>query len=186
MEMTGVVASGLGRAQIFMAQTHYQDQFREILGATAWPGTLNIELSDENLERYRQLRFLAGLDELEGAGVAHPVRVHGFEREGRSFGGATAFLAMISKKGENWCKCAILIPDLTRHTETAEIIASSFLRELLPHRVILIVQSNSNMSLISTNAMFLHLWNALGSVFPESGITAVDGNSDDQDSGASW
>lgn len=39
---------------------------------------------------------------------------------------------MISKKGENWCKCAILIPDLTRHTETAEIIASSFLRELLP------------------------------------------------------
>ena len=52
--------------------------------------------------------------------------------------------------------------------------------------MILIVQSNSNMSLISTNAMFLHLWNALGSVFPESGITAVDGNSDDQDSGASW
>ena len=132
MELTGVVASGLGRAQIFMAQTHYQDQFREILGATAWPGTLNIELSGENLERYRQLRFLAGLEELEGTGVAHPVRVHGFEREGRSFGGATAFLAMISKKGENWCKCAILIPDLTRHTETAEIIASAFLRELLP------------------------------------------------------
>ena len=50
MQMTGVVASGLGRAQIFMAQTHYQDQFREILGATAWPGTLNIELSEENLK----------------------------------------------------------------------------------------------------------------------------------------
>ena len=61
-------------------------------------------------ERYRQLRFLAGLEELEGTGVAHPLRVHGFEREGRSFGGATAFLAMISKKGENWCKCAILFP----------------------------------------------------------------------------
>ena len=75
MQMTGVVASGLGRAQIFMAQTHYQDQFREILGATAWPGTLNIELSEESLERYRQLRFLAGLEELEGTGVAHPLRV---------------------------------------------------------------------------------------------------------------
>ena len=28
--------------------------------------------------------------------------------------------------------CAILIPDLTRHTPTAEIISSSFLREALP------------------------------------------------------
>ena len=64
------------------------------------------------------------------------------------------------------------IPDLTRHTETAEIIASSFLRELLPvndgDEVRLIIsdpnsQSNSNISLISTNAMFSIL-NALGSV----------------------
>ena len=28
--------------------------------------------------------------------------------------------------------CAILIPDLTRHTRTAEVISSSFLREALP------------------------------------------------------
>ena len=41
-------------------------------------------------------------------------------------------LASISKNGSSWYECAILIPDLTRHTETAEIIASSFLRELLP------------------------------------------------------
>ena len=114
-----------------MAQTHYQDQFREILGATAWPGTLNIELSEENLQRYRQLRFLAGLEELEGAGSL--ILSEFMVSRGRGvLSGCTAFLAMISKKGENWYKCAILIPDLTRHTETAEIIASSFLRELLP------------------------------------------------------
>lgn len=132
MELSGTVASGLGRAQIFMAQTHYQDQFREILGATAWPGTLNIELSGSDLESYRQLRYLAGLEEVGGEGGARPLRVNGFEREGRSFGGATAFLARVSSNGERWKNCAILIPDLTRHTETAEIIASSFLRELLP------------------------------------------------------
>ena len=68
MELSGTVASGLGRAQIFMAQTHYQDQFREILGATAWPGTLNIELSGSDLESYRQLRYLAGLEEVGGEG----------------------------------------------------------------------------------------------------------------------
>ena len=37
-----MVGSGLGRAQVFMAQPHYQDQFRGLLGATAWPGTLNV------------------------------------------------------------------------------------------------------------------------------------------------
>ena len=128
----GKVASGLGRAQIFMSQPHYQDQFRDVLGATAWPGTLNIEVIDENLETYTGLRAVAGLcdgDNIEGV---EPHRINGFEREGRSFGGATAFLASISKDGSSWHECAILIPDLTRHTETAEIIASSFLRELLP------------------------------------------------------
>ena len=128
----GKVASGLGRAQVFMSQPHYQDQFRDVLGATAWPGTLNIEVIGENLEAYTGLRAVAGLcdgDNIEGV---EPHRINGFEREGRSFGGATAFLASISKDGSSWHECAILIPDLTRHTETAEIIASSFLRELLP------------------------------------------------------
>ena len=128
----GKVASGLGRAQVFMSQPHYQDQFRDVLSATAWPGTLNIEVIGENLETYTGLRAVAGLcdgDNIEGV---EPHRINGFEREGRSFGGATAFLASISKDGSSWQECAILIPDLTRHTETAEIIASSFLRELLP------------------------------------------------------
>ncbi|MBH33204.1 MAG: hypothetical protein CMB75_02240 [Euryarchaeota archaeon] len=128
----GKVASGLGRAQVFMSQPHYQDQFRDVLGATAWPGTLNIEVLKENLDTYTSLRAVAGLCEGDTIEGIEPNRINGFEREGRSFGGATAFLASISKDGSSWYECAILIPDLTRHTETAEIIASSFLRELLP------------------------------------------------------
>ena len=128
----GKVASGLGRAQVFMSQPHYQDQFRDVLGATAWPGTLNIEVIGENLEAYTGLRAVAGLCDGDNIEDVEPHRINGFEREGRSFGGATAFLASISKDGSSWHECAILIPDLTRHTETAEIIASSFLRELLP------------------------------------------------------
>ena len=128
----GKVASGLGRAQVFMSQPHYQDQFRDVLGATAWPGTLNIEVIGENLETYTGLRAVAGLCDGDNVETVEPHRINGFEREGRSFGGATAFLASISKDGSSWYDCAMLIPDLTRHTETAEIIASSFLRELLP------------------------------------------------------
>ena len=59
----GKVASGLGRAQVFMSQPHYQEQFRDVLGATAWPGTLNIELMGENLEIYAGLRAVAGLSD---------------------------------------------------------------------------------------------------------------------------
>mgnify|MGYP001164860146 FL=1 len=132
MKLAGTVASGLGRAQIFMSQAHYQEQFKEILGATAWPGTLNIELTGADLESYMELRNIAVPGASDGSQEVEPLRVNGFEREGRSFGGATAFLASISKDGQNWQRCAILIPDLTRHTETAEIIATSFLRELLP------------------------------------------------------
>lgn len=132
MHLAGMVSSGLGRAHVFMAQAHYQDQFKSILGTGAWPGTLNIELFGDNLAEYKSLRALAGLEEGEKAERAKALRVQGFERSGRSFGGATAFRAEISRGGDEWIRCAILIPDLTRHTEIAEVISSSFLRESLP------------------------------------------------------
>ena len=132
MQLSGIVSSGLGRAHVFMSQTHYQNQFKDILGSGAWPGTLNVDLYGDNLSNYRGLRVLAGLEEGEGVEGAVPIRIQGFERSGRSFGGATAFKAEISRGGDDWVPCAILIPDLTRHTRTAEVISSSFLREALP------------------------------------------------------
>ncbi len=102
------------------------------MGAGAWPGTLNIDLYGDNLSNYKGLRALAGLEEGESAESAEPIRIQGFERSGRSFGGATAFKAEISRGGDEWISCAILIPDLTRHTQTAEVISPSFLREALP------------------------------------------------------
>ena len=132
MRLSGSVSSGLGRAHVFMAQAHYQDQFKSVLGTGAWPGTLNIDLFGDNLSEYRSLRALAGLEEGVKAEHIKALRVHGFERSGRSFGGATAFRAEISRGGDEWISCAILIPDLTRHTEIAEVISPSFLREALP------------------------------------------------------
>jgi CTP-dependent riboflavin kinase len=86
----------------------------------------------EDLVKYLELRIHAGLDDGESESQVESIRIAGFERDGRSFGGATAFPAEISTDGENWVDCAILIPDLTRHTETAEVISSAFLRERLP------------------------------------------------------
>ena len=132
MELSGTVTSGLGRAHVFMAQSHYQEQFKTVLGSGAWPGTLNVDILEDEINTYQKLRVIAGLEQGENSSETESIRIAGFEREGRSFGGATAFLASISSDGEHWINCAILIPDLTRHTETAEVISSSFLRERLP------------------------------------------------------
>ena len=132
MRIGGMVSSGLGRAHVFMSQKHYQSQFKEVLGVGAWPGTLNVELEGESEERFRELRIVSGLEDGDSSEPAVPVRINGFERDGKSFGGATAFKARISTDAGEWEDCAILIPDLTRHTRTAEVISGAFLRESLP------------------------------------------------------
>ena len=81
---------------------------------------------------FSQLRVISGLDEGEITESAVPRRIEGFERDGESFGGATAFCGRIRVSDGDWEDCAILIPDLTRHTSTAEVISGAFLRESLP------------------------------------------------------
>jgi len=132
VRISGTVSSGLGRAHVFMAQKHYQSQFKGVLGVGAWPGTLNVEVGSESLGEFSQLRVISGLDEGLPTESVEPLRIGGFERDGKSFGGATAFRGKIRNSGGGWVDCAILIPDLTRHTSTAEVISGAFLRESLP------------------------------------------------------
>jgi riboflavin kinase len=142
VQLNGTVSSGLGRAHVFMSQPHYQDQFRTILGTTAWPGTLNVKVEGENLVNYIALRKKAGIDTLAAEESAREeatnidvstiesIRVRGFLRDGVSFGGATAYQATIAHE-RNSIPCAILIPDLTRHVDVVEVISGPFLRERL-------------------------------------------------------
>ena len=65
MRLNGTVSSGLGRAHVFMAQEHYQNQFKVILGTNAWPGTLNVQLSGDDLASYVALRNISGVDTLD-------------------------------------------------------------------------------------------------------------------------
>ena len=140
MELSGKVSSGLGRAHVFMAQPHYQEQFRALLGKTAWPGTLNVTVHGTDLINYIALRKKSGIDTLDAstedrdAAVNVAVesfeahRIRGFLRDGVSFGGATAFKAEF-KTQDGTIPCALLIPDLTRHIDVVEVIAGSCLRE---------------------------------------------------------
>ena len=156
MQLQGTVSSGLGRAHVFMSQPHYQDQFRTILGTTAWPGTLNVKVEGSNLVNYIALRKKAGIDTLDAEEAARDdamdvdvssiesIRVRGFLRDGVSFGGATAYQAIITHNEHN-IPCAILIPDLTRHVDVVEVISGPFLRERLE------IKDGAEVSLILSN-----------------------------------
>ena len=140
MELSGDVSSGLGRAHVFMAQPHYQEQFRALLGKTAWPGTLYVTVTGTDLVNYIALRKKSGIDTLDAAmedrnaandvmvGAFEAHRIRGFLRDGVSFGGATAFKAQF-KTESGVIPCALLIPDLTRHIDVVEVIAGACLRE---------------------------------------------------------
>ena len=123
MRLTGTVSSGLGRAHIFMAQDHYQEQFKLILGDVAWPGTLNVQVSGEDLVSYVALRSYSGVDTLDidekikikAADIdlsnIESQRIRGFLREGRSFGGATAFDGTIRRHHRGRRKGSIALCD---------------------------------------------------------------------------
>ena len=133
MEFTGMVASGLGRAHVFMALDHYQNQFKTLLGSGAWPGTLNITLNPSVHNSWQAIRTASGLPAEQTDVVCHAelFRIDGFEREGRSFGGATAMLATLHAGDDLSEPVAVLLPDLTRHKDVMELISSRFLREAL-------------------------------------------------------
>lgn len=142
MRLSGFVSSGLGRAHIFMAQKHYQEQFLSLMGSSVWPGTLNLSVSGTNLTNYIALRIKSGIDTLDAdetqISLAREVslenitsfRIRGFLRDGISFGGATAYKASF-KSNDKVVDCALLIPDLTRHFDVIEVISPTFLREFL-------------------------------------------------------
>ena len=48
-----------------MAQPHYQEQFKQLLGGTAWPGTLNLTIEGQDLIHYIALRKKSGIDTLD-------------------------------------------------------------------------------------------------------------------------
>ena len=142
MRMSGFVSSGLGRAHVFMAQKHYQEQFLSLMEKPVWPGTLNLKVSGTDLTNYIALRRKSGIDTLDANEIQitkavevqlddiSSYRIRGFLRDGISFGGATAYKANFKSNGEV-VNCAVLIPDLTRHFDVVEVISPTFLREHL-------------------------------------------------------
>ncbi len=115
MRFLGKVFQGLGEGAYYIGLEGYQTQFAKALGFDPYPGTLNVKLeSPIQVEQKRELRGFDGL------------RIEGFQRDGRTYGGARCYRAKVGKKG---LPGAVLVIDRTHYDDSVlEIISPHYLR----------------------------------------------------------
>jgi len=114
ISFSGVVTSGLGEGRYYLSQPGYVVQFSERLGYSPYPGTLNVRLAG------RALRKVGLVGEWTG------IRIDGFQASGRTFGGATCFVARM-----NGHPCHLIHPDRSHYKDVVEFVAPDCLREAL-------------------------------------------------------
>ena len=107
MEIAGVIVKGLGEGKFYLSQKEYIVQFQKKLGFNPYPGTLNIKLAGESIEKRRQLLQM------------DPIIIEGFEKQGRRFGDLFAYKAKIEG-----IECAVVVPLRTHHGEEIIEIAA--------------------------------------------------------------
>ena len=109
--LSGTVASGSGEGTYFMSMSYYQKKIKEKLGFRAYPGTLNLKVGKKQA------------DALKNSGT---VKISSYKANGKTLGGVSCCRAAIGN-----LRCAMIIPDLTRHKETIELIAPVHLKSEL-------------------------------------------------------
>jgi riboflavin kinase len=114
VQFKGIVISGMGEGRYYTEQMGYVEQFREKLGFSPYPGTLNVKI--ELIER-NKLRFLKNNQAIE---------ISEFKTRNRTFGAVRCFKAEI-----NGIKGAIVLPMRSHYSNVLEFISQTFLREKL-------------------------------------------------------
>ena len=119
MRFVGKVFPGLGEGAYYIGLEGYKTQLSKALGSDPYPGTLNLKLeSAVQAEQKRQLREFDGL------------RIQGFQRDGRTYGGARCYRATVGKGAG--LPAAVLVIDRTHYDDSVlEIIFPHFLRGAL-------------------------------------------------------
>ncbi len=113
LTITGELFSGMGKGRYYVGHPEYQRRFRECLGYTPYPGTLNVKLEDNTaIQQLKELRSNDG------------VKVEGFTLGGESFSALNCFDG--DMRGE---RITLLFIDVTYYNETvAELISPTYLR----------------------------------------------------------
>jgi riboflavin kinase len=113
-DLKGEIKSGMGEGKYYISQKGYMSQFREKLGMSPYPGTLNVKIYPEYENILRRIRSADG------------IHIEGFKDKERTFGGVKCFYGRID--GTNaW----LIFPERSGYTDIVEIISDKFLRKEL-------------------------------------------------------
>jgi len=115
LELEGNVLTGLGEGQYYINIPGYRKQFEEQLHFVPFPGTLNVQLSEDSS---------GGRDRL---GELPALRIHGFSDGERTYGGGKCYPVKID--GE---EAVVVVPERTHYpNDLIEVIAPVKLRDAL-------------------------------------------------------
>lgn len=121
--IVGVVTTGMGEGAYYVALKGYYENFQNKLGFTPHKGTLNLQLTDLNIELLR-----------ENLKNRTPIVVDGFQTKERTYGAVYCYDCVISPLEDTSKKVNAAILDIkrTHHKKNIiEVLAEPFLREHL-------------------------------------------------------
>ena len=128
--ITGRRVKGLGVGGRYISHPYYSQRFREILGCTPYPGTLNIETGTD----WRQL-----------AAKCEPILIPETEWEGRRLGAVYVWQSRLETLDGEEVPAALIRPLLSRHPPNVlEIVACEKLAPRLGDKVTVKIQCRPN------------------------------------------
>ena len=110
--LKGIVISGLGEGKYYVMKGGYRTQIHQKLFFDPYPGTLNVKLYPEYIEKFGEI-------------LEHePVILDGFSEGDRNYGRVFSYFATL-----NGTPGALIVPEMTQYRDTVEIISEYSLRE---------------------------------------------------------
>ena len=120
LSLRGAVTGGMGEGRHYITLPGYAEQFRERLGYDPFPGTLNVDLTEESVRRRGEM---AGID---------AVPIDAWEGDDRTYGAATCYGVTLVAGDERYDEVHAIVPDRTHHDDDQlELIAPDRLRDAL-------------------------------------------------------
>ena len=120
LTLRGTVTGGMGEGRHYITLPGYAEQFRDRLGYEPFPGTLNIDLTEESVRRRGEM---AGID---------AVPIEAWEDEDRTYGAASCYAVTLTAGDERYETVHAIVPDRTHHDDDQlELIAPDRLRDAL-------------------------------------------------------